>query len=107
MPRAKKIDADDVSVYLQGRLESKGLPAVLKEMQQLQVAAYVMCGGGFLGRSIADQPDAFYIDARCGKLPYSVREIYNVRDTLIRYRVTLNLDKMPPLEFDSHNCGVW
>ena len=41
----------------------------------LQVAVYVMCGGGMLGRMAAEQPADFYIDSRCGRLPYGVKDI--------------------------------
>jgi hypothetical protein len=45
------------------------------KLQALQVAVYVMCGGGLLGSFAARDPWHFYIDARVGRLPYSRRDI--------------------------------
>ena len=41
----------------------------------MQVAVFVMCGGGLLGHIAAEQPADFYVDDRCGRLPFTRREI--------------------------------
>jgi hypothetical protein len=48
----------------------------------MQVAVYVMCGGGFLGRMAAEQPADFYIDSRAGG-KYSNREIMQAVQVLV------------------------
>ena len=45
-------------------------------LRNLQVAVYVMCGGGMLGSFAMKQPADFYIDARVGRLPYPRKKIY-------------------------------
>jgi len=40
-----------------------------ESIPSMQVAVYVMCGGGFLGRFAAEKPMDFYIDDRVGCLP--------------------------------------
>jgi hypothetical protein len=73
-----------------------------------QVAVYVMCGGGWLGESAARRPAGFYIDDRCGKLPYPRRSIMQAVDTLATIAKANGLDpnnlpEMPRF----HNCGVF
>jgi len=48
----------------------------------MQVAVFVMCGGGMVGRFAAEQPADFYLDDRVGKLPYKAREIIQAVETL-------------------------
>ena len=73
----------------------------------MQVAVYVMCGGGFLGRSAAEQPGDFYIDSRVGRLPYKKAEIMQAVQTLCTIAQVHGLDvndlpNMPRF----HNMGV-
>lgn len=68
-------------------------------IRSLQVAVYVMCGGGALGRFAAEQPADFYIDVRVGKLPYSRREIRQAVSVLriLAEAKGLNTHSMPDM----------
>lgn len=71
-----------------------------------QVAVYVMCGGGFLGRFAATQPANFYIDPRAGRLPYPRREIEQAVACLAADAEAAGLDPHRLPEFPHfHNCG--
>jgi hypothetical protein len=74
----------------------------------LQVAVYVMCGGGHLGRFAAEQPADFYIDERCGRLPYRRKEIVQAVAVLASIAQGAGLDphKMPEIP-DFHSCGIF
>lgn len=74
----------------------------------MQVAVYVMCGGGFLGRMAAEQPAYFYIDDRVGRLPYRKNEIEQAVKALAVIAEANGLDphhlpEMPRF----HNCGIF
>jgi hypothetical protein len=73
-----------------------------------QTAVFVMCGGGFLGRMAAEQPADFYIDDRCGKLPYPRRAIMQAVQALAIIAKANGLDphKMPESP-RFHACGVF
>ena len=73
----------------------------------MQIAIYVMCGGGFLGRFAAEQPADFYIDARVGRLPYTRREIEQAAKVLTVAAQAHGLDPhhLPPMP-RFHNLGV-
>ncbi len=73
-----------------------------------QVAVYVMCGGGFLGSAAAHRPADFYIDDRCGKLPYPRREIEQAVKCLavIAEAAGMNSHKLPEMA-RFHNCGIF
>lgn len=73
----------------------------------MQVAVYMMCGGGFLGKMAAEQPADFYIDSRCGKLPYGRREIMQAVQVLAIAAGANGLDPhhMPEMP-RFHNMGV-
>lgn len=79
-----------------------------KTIPAMQVAVYVMCGGGFLGRMAAEQPADFYVDARCGKLPFKVREIEQAVQVLVIAAGAHGLDphNMPAMP-RFHNMGVF
>ena len=49
-----------------------------------QVAVYVMCGGGHLGRWAAENPAAFYMNDSVRRLPYSRDEVRRSVATLAR-----------------------
>jgi len=74
----------------------------------MQVAVYVMCGGGFLGRFAAEQPMDFYIDDRVGRLPYSRDEIYQAVETLKTIAIAngMDLHRLPSLP-SFHNMGIF
>lgn len=74
----------------------------------MQVAVYVMCGGGFLGRFAAERPVDFYIDDRVGGLPYKREEIYQAVLTLKNLAVAngLNPNHLPAMP-DFHNMGIF
>ena len=73
-----------------------------------QVALYVMCGGGLLGRFAAEQPADFYIDDRVGRLPYSRDEIYQAAATLVSIAEAdeLNPHDLPQMP-KFHNFGIF
>ena len=74
----------------------------------MQVAVYVMCGGGFLGRFAAEQPMDFYIDDRVGCLPYSREEIYQAVETLKTIVIANGMDPHRLLTMPSfHNMGIF
>lgn len=105
-----KLNVDQLEECLKGRLESQGREAVTSQMEQLRVAVFVMCGGGFLGSSAARQPASFYIDARCGRRPYSNTQVRQAVTTLAAYAKVLGLNPNDlgatnPVTF--HNCGVF
>jgi hypothetical protein len=49
-----------------------------------QIAVYVMCGGGYLGRWAAENPSDFYMDHRIRRLPYGREEVRRAVATLAR-----------------------
>jgi len=74
----------------------------------LQTIIYVACGGGWVGRQHAEQPQSAYIDLRVGKLPYTRTEIGNMRRVLVALAKSRDLDpddlpKMPNFS----NLGVF
>ena len=74
----------------------------------LQIVVYVMCGGGMIGRSAAEQPANFYIDTRVSARPYPTKAIYQAVETLVTLAKANGLDpyNMPPMP-DFHSCGVF
>ena len=79
-----------------------------EDIGALQVAIYVACGGGWIGKNHAEQPVEAYIDDRVGKLPYSRREIENMKLVLIAMAKEKGLDpsNLPPMP-KFHSCGVF
>ena len=73
-----------------------------------QVAVFVMCGGGFLGKMAAEQPADFYIDDRVSGLPFSKKKIYQAVETLttLAKENKLNPHDMPQMS-RFHNCGIF
>ena len=80
----------------------------LREFQNLQIVAYVMAGGGFVGRSAAEQPWGFYVDGRVSKRPYSITKIGNAVASLRIFAEVLGFttNTMPRMP-DFPNCGVF
>ena len=79
-----------------------------ESIPSMQVAVYVMCGGGFLGRFAAEQPMDFYIDDRVGCLPYSREEIYQAVETLKTIVIANGMDPHRLLTMPSfHNMGIF
>lgn len=77
-------------------------------LQALQVAVYVMCGGGFLGRFAAEQPADFYIDDRCGRLPYPNKAICQAVRVLEAQAKAQGLDPHNlPAMLSFHQAGVF
>jgi hypothetical protein len=74
----------------------------------MQTAVFVMCGGGFLGKFAAEQPEQFYIDTRVGKLPFPKKEILQAVKTLVTIATAngLNARKMPEMP-RFHNMGIF
>jgi hypothetical protein len=77
------------------------------DLEHLQVAVYVMCGGGMLGRFAMSQPADFYIDDRVGKLPYSRKDIYQVIEIMraICHHLSKDAHNLP--EPKLFGCWVW
>jgi|JI10StandDraft_1071094.scaffolds.fasta_scaffold231486_5 hypothetical protein len=101
MMAVRKLDIDQVKTALESGFADADIGA-------LQVAIYVACGGGWIGRLYSEQPKGAYIDARVGKLPYSRKEIENMRQVLVAMAEQRGLDpnnlpEMPKF----HNCGVF
>lgn len=73
-----------------------------------QIAMFVMVGGGFLGRSYAEQPKTAYTDLRCGRLPYKSTDVKKAQVTLIALaeRAGLDADSLPPIP-NFGNMGVF
>lgn len=94
----KKLNQDRVA---ESGWKADSLPA-------MQVAVYVMCGGGFLGRFAAEQPASFYIDDRVGHLPYKRPEILQAVKTLCTIARANNIDPahMPEMP-QFHNMGIF
>lgn len=78
------------------------------ELVERQIRIYCMIGGGFLGRAGAEQPQGFYIDDRCGRLPYSRKEIYKAVGELNTFASAQGLDtnRLPSMP-SFHHCGVF
>ena len=99
-----KVDMDTIGEYERQAVERGDK----QDIGSHQVAVYVMCGGGILGRSAAEQPAGFYIDSRCGRLPYNRKEIEQAVAVLAIIAEVQGLDahslpKMP----DFHACGIF
>lgn len=63
-------------------------------IQAMQVAVYVMCGGGHLGRFAATQPAHFYIDDRAGRQPFGLRKIQRAVQALVDEARAQGLDPL-------------
>ncbi len=73
----------------------------LRIIPSIQAEIYVMCGMGYLGSFGATQPTDFYIDTRCGRLPYNKTDIKSIARILARLVEIAKLEE--PLEFNSYN----
>jgi hypothetical protein len=79
-----------------------------ESIDSMQVAVFVMCGGGFLGKFAAEQPADFYIDDRVSKLPYKKAEILQAVETLVTISEANGLDahNLAPMP-RFHNMGIF
>jgi len=73
----------------------------LQMIPSIQSELYVMCGMGYLGTMGACQPSDFYIDKRCGRLPYNQTDLKSIAIILARLVEITGLEE--PLEFDTFN----
>ena len=92
------------------KLDQKEVQKIAKRwpIEPLQIAVYVMSGGGFLGRHAAEHPQSFYIDDRVGRLPYLKREICQAVATLVTLAEANGLDpENLPEMLHFHNCGIF
>lgn len=89
-------------------IEKIPLPQLRRMIGPAQVALYVMCGGGLVACSYAEQPASAYRDLRCCRAPYGSRKIERARRALIAMAERCGLDpnKMPPMS-DFGNLGVF
>ena len=80
----------------------------MERLRTQQVLVYVMCGGGFIGRSHAEQPKGAYLDDRASKRPYSRRAINQATKVLAAMAEIAGLDPshLPEMP-DIHNSGVF
>lgn len=64
-----------------------------------QVAIYIMTGGGWIGRTYAEQPASAYTDARVGRLNYPAWQIENCRLALVVMSEVAGMDpeNLPPM----------
>jgi hypothetical protein len=89
--------------------ESLTKERALEILPRAQIAIYVMVGGGFVGRSYAEQPRSAYCDVRIGKRPYKFKDIEKAQVTLIALaeRAGLDADSLPPMPDFSNLGGVF
>lgn len=94
----EKIDQEKVALSSWGK----------KVIPLMQVAVFVMCKGGFIGRSAAERPGDFYLDGRTGRFPYSKAEIMQAVETLatIAKKNGLDPNHLPEMP-DFHNMGIF
>ena len=79
-----------------------------RDIGTLQTVVKVMCGGGYMGYFAATQPADFYIDDRCGRLPYRRKEIMQAVRVLAAIAEARGLDpRHLPEPPDFHFCGVF
>lgn len=85
-----------------------GEEAIVQELKNLQIAIYVMCGGGLLGKLAVEDPWNFYLDDRTAKLPYKRAEILQSIEVLKVYAKVLeeDINTMPPVS-QFHSCGIF
>lgn len=112
------LDLQKVEESLKERLDCVGRPTMLDSCRQLQLTVYVMCGGGFIGRFAAEQPEDFYIDDRAATV-YPSKAIFQAVEILKIYAKILGLDphnlnpsKEMNLDFfdhfmNHHGCGIF
>ena len=79
----------------------------IEHLRLLQVAVYVMCGGGFLGKLASEQPADFYIDDRVGRLPYSKSAITQAVEVLRVHAEKEGLDTHNLAGVGFHTCGTF
>ena len=79
-----------------------------RDIGTLQTVVKVMCGGGYLGNFAARQPADFYIDDRCGRLPYRRKEIMQAVSVLTWTAEARGLNpRSLPEPPDFHGCGIF
>jgi hypothetical protein len=78
----------------------------LAQIPAVQVAVYVMAGGGIRGLLAAEQPAEFHTDNT--RMPYSKRRVFSAVGTLVRLAEKAGLDphRLPPMP-RFHNLGVF
>lgn len=93
----------DLQQIKEGAVGSWGLETI----PAMQVAVYVMCGGGLLGRFASQQPADFYIDDRVGQLPYAKPKILEAVQVLAAIAQVdgLNPHELQPITL--HNLRVF
>lgn len=101
----KKLDMEAVAESIRWRMKDK---ASKFDIGAMQVAMFVMCGGGRVGQLFAETPKSAAIDPRRGKLPFKVKEIYQFRDVLVQMAVEYGLDpnNLPRMPY-FHAAGVF
>ncbi len=79
----------------------------LQQLPFMQVALYVMCGGGFVGRSFAEQPKSAYLDDRISKRPFKPNAIEAARLELVHVAeiAGLNPENLPTMALTSSMGG--
>lgn len=104
MMTRRKLDPEAVKRSFEHDMASFGTDSI----PPMQVAVFVMCGGGFLGQMAAGQPADFYIDDRCGRLPFTRREIMQAVQVLAIAAGVYGLDPhaMPPMP-RFHHLGAF
>ncbi len=102
-----KIDLPLIRERLQKQVAA-ARSSTVEEFEALQVVAYVMAGGGMIGRSAAEQPEGFCVDGRAKRRPYPIKSIERVLSVLKLYAEVLgyNPNDLPKMR-NFHGCGVF
>lgn len=74
-----------------------------ESVAQQQVLVYVLCDGGFLGSSAAEQPEDFYVDER---VTFGYKRIKRIENEVAKLLKLLHRQKAPPRPV-FHNCGAF
>lgn len=109
MPHSKVLNLDTKTLrHTLGEQYAENPDKFMERIRGQQVMVYVMTGGGFIGRSHAEQPKSAYIDDRVSKRPYSRKAISNATTVLILMAEIAGLDPNNlPAMIDIHNSGVF
>tara|TARA_B100000941_G_C28358014_1_gene475458 strand:- start:353 stop:712 length:360 start_codon:yes stop_codon:yes gene_type:complete len=119
MPDLAKLDMAEVELVIKDRLERNGRKRLLDECRQLQLIAYVLAGGGWLGSTAAKQPVDFYVDDRTSLPRKEKRKAERATQVLALYAKVLDLNprdldpshELFPGEYrsfmDTHHCGIF
>ena len=84
----------------------EGPSRFMERLKAQQIVVYVMCGGGLIGRSHAEQPRNAYVGDRVSKRPYPRRSIAQATAVLALMAEIAGLNHLPEM-VDIHGSGVF